>query len=91
VEDGKARWQHGRVTGDGDVFVWRSRTGKGRVAFHNGGVRLLMIRRPTGREFWSIRDTLVIMRLRSEGALVDVAMVPAEARYFRTALGQAGD
>lgn len=91
VEGDKARWRHGTVTSEGESVVWRSRTGKGRVAFHRDGVHLLTTRRPTLRESWSIREKLVIMRVRSEAGLMDLAMLPVEARYFRTALGLAAD
>jgi hypothetical protein len=87
VDSDKARWQHGQATADGDTVVWRSRTGKGQTVLRHGSVRLLTVRSPTARESWFIRDRLLILRLRSDEDLIDVALLPAEARYFREILG----
>lgn len=86
VDGDKARWQHGRATAEDDRVVWRSRTGKGRIVLHHGGVRLLTVRSPTDREGWFLRNDLVILRLRSDDSVFEVAMLPAEAGYFRTLL-----
>jgi hypothetical protein len=88
IADGdRARWQHGRATAEGDTVVWRSRTGRGSIVLRRGDVRLLTVRSPTAREAWFVRETLLIHRLRSDECLIDVGLLPAEARYFRDVLG----
>jgi len=48
---------------------------------------LLIVRSPTAREAWSIHETLMVHRLRSGELLIDVALLPAEARHFREVPG----
>lgn len=87
VDGGRPRWRHGLATADGDTVVWRSRTSRGQVVLRRGSVRLLTVRSPTARERFWVRESLLIHRLRSEGQLIDAALLPNEARYFRDVLG----
>lgn len=87
VDGDKARWQHGQATADADTVVWRPRTGKGQIVLRQGETTLLTVRSPTAGERWSIRESLLIHRLRSDEGLIDVALLPVEARYFREVLG----
>ena len=72
---------------DGDAVLWRARTGGEQIVLRQGSVCLLTVRSPTAREAWSIRETLLIHRLRSGELLIDMALLPAEARRFREVLG----
>lgn len=87
VDGDRARWRHGLARADGDAIIWRSRMGRGQIVLRQGGVRLLTVRSPTASEAWFIRETLLIHRLRSDERLIDVALLPTEARYFREVLG----
>ncbi|MBY8876075.1 DUF2550 family protein [Actinacidiphila acidipaludis] len=87
VDGDKARWRQGRATTDQGTVVWRARAGNAQIVLRRDGVRLLSVRSPTARESWTIRHDLVIHRLRTDDDLVDIALLPAEAPYFREALG----